>query len=490
MSTLKIPHTLVLVFIIIALTGVLTWIIPAGEFERTENNGRSVVVPDTYHRVEPQTQNFGEILSAPIRGFVDAANVIAIIFIAGGVFGIVNATGAIHAGIAAATRAVEKTPALRSATIPILTTLFSLGGATFGMSEEVLVFILIFIPFALALGYDSIVGVAIPFVGAGAGFAAAFLNPFTVGIAQGLAGLPLFSGLEYRLVVWTAVTAVAIIFIMRHAAAVKRLPETSPVYEIDCQRSREALTGAPAELSRPQKIVLGVFALSMFGLIIGTLRFDWYITEISALFIGMGILCGHWGKLGWDKTAEAFIGGAKEMMTAALVVAFARGILVIATNGKIIDTILHTLAGGMQQSHPVVSAYLMLFVQACINFFVPSGSAKAALTMPIMAPLSDLLGITRQTAVLIFQLGDGFFDMIIPTSGVTMGVLGIAKIPFEKWARWVLPLQFLFIAAGLVLIAIAVAIHPQFAATVVNLSRRRMYEKKIATGSRRGVRHG
>ncbi|MGH7495227.1 MAG: YfcC family protein [bacterium] len=459
MSTVKLPHTLVLVFIIIALTGVLTWIIPAGEYERAEMSGRTVVIPGTYHRVESHTQNLGEILSAPIRGFVEAANVIAIIFIAGGVFGIVNATGAITAGIAAATRAVEKTPALRSATIPILTMLFSLGGATFGMSEEVLVFILIFIPFALALGYDSIVGVAIPFVGAGAGFAAAFLNPFTVGIAQGLAGLPLFSGLEYRLVVWASVTAVAIIFIMRYAAAVKRHPETSPVYAIDCLRSHEAKSGGtPAELSRPQKIVLGFFALSMFGLIIGTLKLDWYITEISALFIGMGILCGYWGKLGWDKTAEAFIGGAKEMITAALVVAFARGILVIATNGKIIDTILHTLAGGMQQSHPVVSAYLMLFVQACINFFVPSGSAKAALTMPIMAPLSDLLGITRQTAVLIFQLGDGFFDMIIPTSGVTMGVLGIAKIPFEKWARWVLPLQFLFIAAGLVLIAIAVAI--------------------------------
>ena len=299
MRTVKIPHTLVLVFMIIVLTGILTWIIPAGEFERAEMNGRIVVVPGTYQRVEPHTQSPGEILSAPIRGFVEAANVIAIIFIAGGVFGIINATGAINAGIAAATKTVEKTPALRSATIPILTLMFSLGGATFGMSEEVLVFILIFIPFALALGYDSIVGVAIPFVGAGAGFAAAFLNPFTVGIAQGLAGLPLFSGLEYRLVVWATVTAVAIIFIMRHAAAVKRRPEASPVYDIDRQRSRADLTGAPVALSQPQKIVLGVFALSMFGVIIGTLRFDWYITEISALFIGMGILCGYCGKLGW-----------------------------------------------------------------------------------------------------------------------------------------------------------------------------------------------
>lgn len=459
MTALKIPHTLVLIFSIIVLMGALTWMVPAGQYARAEKQGRTVVVPGTYQRTAPQQQNPADMLAAPIRGFVEAANIIAFIFIAGGAFGVVTATGAINSAIAATARALERNPALRLATIPLMTTLFSLAGATFGMSEEVLVFVLIFIPFALALGYDSIVGVAIPFVGAGTGFAAAFLNPFTVGIAQGIAELPLFSGLLFRLLVWAVVTLLAVVFIMRYAGKVKRDPRSSPVYELDRQRRQEHAGETPAPLGRRQKLVLAVFVLAVLGLIVGALEFNWYITEIGALFIAMGMLSGLVAGMSLNQTAEAFIAGAKDMMTAALVVAFSRGILVIATDGKIIDTILNALAGLTAQSHPVISGYLMLLVQACINFFVPSGSGQAALTMPIMAPLSDLLGLTRQTAVLIFQFGDGFNNLIIPTSGVTMGVLGIAKIPFEKWVRWVLPLQALFFAAALVFITLAVLTH-------------------------------
>jgi uncharacterized ion transporter superfamily protein YfcC len=457
---IKLPHTLALIFAIIVVMGVLTWIIPAGQFDRVEKSGRTVVVPNTYQWVAAQPQGVGDVLSAPLVGFVEAANIIAFIFIIGGAFGVVISTGAVDAAITAFTRFVERTPLLRAATIPLLTTLFSLAGATFGMSEEVLAFILIFIPLARSLGYDSIVGVAIPFVGAGAGFAAAFTNPFTIGIAQGIAGLPLFSGLEYRVMVWAVVTTIAVIFIMRYAERVKRWPQLSPVYDRDRERKTEVTHASnpvqAATFSRPQKLVMLIFLLAFAGLVLGALKFDWYITEIAALFLGMGILAGIVARLRLNQIAETFVAGAKDMMTAALVVAFSRGILVIATEGKIIDTILASLSGLTAQAHPIVSAYLMLFVQACINFFVPSGSGQAALTMPIMAPLSDLLGITRQTAVLIFQFGDGFNNMIIPTSGVTMGVLGIAGIPFERWLRWALPLALIFYAAGLILIAIPV----------------------------------
>ncbi|MDZ7289531.1 MAG: TIGR00366 family protein [candidate division KSB1 bacterium] len=457
---ITLPHTLALIFAIIVVMGVLTWIVPAGQFDRAEKSGRTVVVPNTYQRVEAHPQGVGAILSAPLRGFVEAANIIAFIFLIGGAFGVVISTGAVDAAIKAFTRFVERTPLLRAATIPLLTTSFSLAGATFGMSEEVLAFILIFIPLARSLGYDSIVGVAIPFVGAGAGFAAAFTNPFTVGIAQGIAELPLFSGLQYRGVVWLIVTTIAVVFIVRYAERVKHRPQLSPVYDLDRERQSEvmgAANPAPVEtFSRSQKLVMLIFLLAFAGLVIGALKFDWYITEITALFLGMGILAGIVARRRINQIAEAFVAGAKDMLMAALVVAFSRGILVMATDGKIIDTILAALSGLTQQAHPLVSAYLMLFVQACINFFVPSGSGQAALTMPIMAPLSDLLGITRQTAVLIFQFGDGFNNMIIPTSGVTMGVLGIAKIPFEKWLRWALPLALLFYAAGLILIAIPV----------------------------------
>jgi uncharacterized ion transporter superfamily protein YfcC len=456
-KTVHLPHTLALIFIIIVAVWALTWLIPSGEFERLEKGGRTLVVPGTYHRVEANPQSVGTIFSAPLRGLADAANIVGVVLICGGAFGVVNATGAIHAAFFYAIRATERSALVRRGAIPVLTLLFSLGGATFGMSEEILAFIVIFVPFAKALGYDSIVGVAIPLVGSGAGFAAAFLNPFTVGLAQGIAELPLFSGIEYRLIVWAVVTALAIMFIVRYAERVKRNPASSRMYEIDHEHAIQPLGRiADPKLSRSQKFVLAVFAISLLALIAGTLKFDWYIIEIGALFLAMGIVAGLAGRLRINQIAEAFLAGTKDMIAAALVVAFSRGILVVATEGKIIDTILYTLAGFTGQGHPLTSAYLMLFVQAGINFFVPSGSGQAALTMPIMAPLSDLLGISRQTAVLIFQFGDGFNNLIIPTSGVTMGALSIANIPYEKWLPWVVPLQILLFVAGMVLIAIPV----------------------------------
>jgi len=454
----KIPPTLILIFSIIVLFGILTWIVPAGEFQRVQKEGRTVVVPGTYVQVQPQPQGIGAILGAPVKGFAQAAYIIAFVFIAGAAFGVVNATGEINRGIEVMANAVAHNATLQKLTIPLLMSLFSLAGATFGMSEEVLAFIVIFIPFARALGYDSIVGVAIPFVGAGTGFAAAFLNPFTVGVAQGIAELPLFSGIEFRLVMWVVFTALAIVFVARYAGKIKKNPEKSLVYALDNDRTESSVQSTSESLSGRQKMVLVILALSLLGLVVGALKFDWYITEIAALFIGMAILAGLVGRLKMKEFSDAFVGGARDMLTAALVVACSRGILVIATDGKIIDTILNSMTGLVHQAHPIISGYAMLVVQFTLHFLVPSGSGQAALSMPIMTPLSDLLGITRQTAVLIFQYGDGFNSLILPTSGVTMGVLSIAKIPYEKWLRWVIPLQILLYGVGMIFIAIAVMI--------------------------------
>lgn len=455
---MRIPPTLVLIFSIVVLFGGLTWVIPAGEFQRTEKEGRTVVVPGTYTEVASQPQGLGKILSAPVKGFVQAAHIIVFIFVAGAAFGIVNATGAINKGIEVFAAAVGRSAALRGLTIPMLMALFSLAGATFGMSEEVLAFILIFIPFARALGYDSIVGVAIPFVGAGTGFAAAFLNPFTVGVAQGIAELPLFSGIEFRLIMWIVFTGLAIVFVMRYAAKVKQTPTLSPMFSVDSAREEVYSPDLSTKLSLRQKVVLVVVALSVIALVLGALRYDWYITEIAALFLGMGIVSGVVGRLTMKEIVDSFLSGARDMLTAALVVACSRGILVIATDGKIIDTLLNSMTGLVHQAHPLISAYAMLVVQFMLHFLVPSGSGQAALSMPIMTPLSDLLGVTRQTAVLIFQFGDGFNSLILPTSGVTMGVLAIARIPYEKWLKWVIPLQILLYGVGMIFIAIAVAI--------------------------------
>lgn len=453
MQKKKIPHTLVIVSVILVIFLILTWIIQAGEFERHDYNGRQVVVPGTYHHVDQQPQGLTELFTAPIRGMISAAQIIAFVLLIGGAFGIVNKTGAINAGLAGILERTKKNPAIKKFIIPLIMFLFSLAGASFGMCEEVMVFILITIPLAIAMGYDSLTGIAMPFIGAASGFAGAFSNPFTIGIAQGIAEIPVFSGWEYRLVVWAILMTAAILFVMLYARRIERNPEKSLVYEIDRKRDLTAYqTEEDLTFTLRRKIVLAVFFLTIIMLIIGVNLWDWYINEIAGLFVALGILTAIFYRLPSSTTVSAFMEGAKDMMTAAFVIGLTRGMLIISTDGKIIDTILAGIAGSMDQFPKVISVQLMFFFQVVMNFFVPSGSGQAALTMPLMSPLSDLIGITRQTAVLAYQLGDGLFTNIFPTSGVTMGILAIGNIPYDKWVRFMLPLSFIFLVLGCLLL--------------------------------------
>jgi len=453
MEKKKMPHTLIIVSLILILFIILTWVIPAGEFNRQEYNGRQVVVPGTYHRVDPKPQGFMEFFTAPIKGMMSASQIIALVLLIGGAFGIVSKTGAINAGLAGVVESTRKNPAIKRFIIPIIMFLFSLAGASFGMAEEVMVFIMITIPLAIAMGYDSLTGVAIPFIGAASGFAGAFSNPFTIGIAQGISEIPIFSGWEYRIVVWLVLTTAAIIFIMVYARRVEKNPERSLVYELD--RKRDLTSYHSAEdlvLTLKRKLVLVIFFSSIVMLIVGVNLWDWYINEIAGLFVAMGLITALVYQLNPNKAVGAFLDGARDMMTAAFVIGLTRGMLIIATDGKIIDTILAGIAGTMDIFPKVVSVQMMFVFQGFMNFFVPSGSGQAALTMPLMAPLADLIGITRQTAVLAFQLGDGLFTNIFPTSGVTMGVLAIANIPYDKWIKFMLPLSVIFLILGCLLL--------------------------------------
>jgi uncharacterized ion transporter superfamily protein YfcC len=285
---------------------------------------------------------------------------------------------------------------------------------------------------ARGLGYDSIVGVAIPFLGAAAGFAAAFFNPFTVGIAQSIAGIPLYSGLGYRLFTWVVGTAVMIAYVMWYAGRVKRNPEISPVREIDLgaghdERRESRWTRGTSRRSRS--------SWAMVLLVVGVLKWKWYIDQIAVLFFGMGIVLGFAGGLGPSRVARTFVTGAKDMVGVVFIVACARALLVIAQDAKIMDTILYGASATLSGLPRGIIAQVMFLIQCVINFFIHSGTAQAALTMPIMAPLADLVGITRQTAVYAFTLCE-FINPILPTSAVTMGVLGAGKIPWERWARW------------------------------------------------------
>jgi uncharacterized ion transporter superfamily protein YfcC len=435
----KSPDALLIIAIVLLLFTALTWLVPAGTYERVVKNGKTTVVADTYAPIERNGQGAGDLLTAPLKGFMGAAEIIGFVLLVGGAFSMLNATGAIEAGLRALVRYADQNPGARKLVVPLLMALFSLAGCTFGMSEENLVFILITIPLARKLGYDAIVGVAIPFVGAAAGFAGAAINPFTLGIAQGLAELPIGSGAGYRWSVWAIFTAVAILFVMRYIRWLERNPGGS-ILAKDAYHQEDtlAIEAEPESIFGARHVVvLVVFGLAIALLMYGSSSLGWFIGEIAALFIALGVVAALVGGLSASQAIKAFKEGAAEMLTAALIIALSRSVLVVAEDGHIIDTLLYGMSGMVAHLPEALSVQAMFLTQGLINVFIPSGSGQAAITMPIMIPLADLLNISRQTAVLAFQFGDGIFNLIIPTSGVTMGVLAVGKIPFGVWLRWV-----------------------------------------------------
>lgn len=457
-KTFKVPHTYVIIFTILILVAIATYIIPAGEYVREENaSGRTVVVEGSYHQVERSPQGITKVLQAPLNGIKDSVSIIGFILIIGGAFAVVTKTGAINAGIIRTTSRLKGREAF---IIPIVMILFSLGGAIFGMSEEIIPFVGIFVPLALALGYDTITGIAMCYVAAHIGFAAAFLNPFTVGIAQGIAELPPFSGMGYRIVVWVLTTLFGVVYVMLYANKIKKNPELSITYQQDLIRKKELSNEMKGDSNFTGKhaLVLILFFAAIILLVFGVIRYEWWISEIAAIFVAMGILTGLAGGLTPSEIADSFIDGARDLVGAALIVGLAKGVLILATEGKIIDTMLASIVNVIGSLPSLISAYMMFFIQTIINFFVPSGSGQAALTMPIMAPLGELVGLTRQTSVLAFQFGDGFTNMIIPTSGVLMGALGMAKISWDQWAKWMFKMQILFLIIGCLLLTPAVLI--------------------------------
>lgn len=455
----KALDALLIVFFVLLLAVALTWLVPAGEFQRTKIGSRTVVVPGTYQTVDANPVPWHGFFTAPVKGFTDhdAAMIIAFVLLVGGAFAVINATGSISAAINWLVHRAGDDPARRRLVIPVLMLAFSIGGNTIGMSEEVLLFVMITLPLAKRLGWDPIVGVAIPFIGAGVGFSGAAFNPFTVGIAQGLSELPIFSGWPFRMALWAVLTLIAIIFVMRYAARIEKDPASSLL-----PFSRDTATSKPTALIETLTAsrigVLLLLAVGMLLLIVGVTRWDWYIAELAGLFLAIGLGAALLGRVGPNDAAAAFTAGARDMVAAALIIGLSRSVLLVMQEGRIIDTVLHSMSQAASGLPPVLSVQVMLGVQFCLNFFVPSGSGQAALTMPIMAPLADLLHMPRQAAVLAFQLGDGLCNFIIPTSGITMGLLTIAGIPFGTWLRWIAWLMVWLVAAGMVFLALGATV--------------------------------
>ena len=429
------PNTYVIVSAIILVCALATFLVTPGQYVTLDDG--SVV----YENAERAPQTW-QVFSSLYDGFVKQAGIIAFILIVGGAFWLLNATGAVAYGI---NRFISKAGKYDRLVLAGLALLFSVGGAVFGMSEETIPFVGIVVPLVIAMGYDAITGLLVVYVASNIGFSAAFLNPFTVGIAQEMSGLPLFSGMGYRLVCWAILTAALILFIVWYARNIRR----EPAGEMPGQAADDAETGQGEWRKRA---ILGVLFLTVILLIIGVTCFKWYMAEISALFLVMGIVAGILGGFNANRIADEFIAGAKDILSAALVVGLASGIIVILQNGHVVDSILHGLESGLGDAGKTGSLAMMYGIQTVINLLIPSATAKAAVTIPIMAPFCDIIHLSRQSMVMAFQFGDGFTNMVTPTSGVLMAALAMARVPYEKWFKWAWKYVLALILAGFVLL--------------------------------------
>jgi len=451
--------SLVLIFSVILLAQVLVYVIPQGEFDRQpypENPDRSMVIAGSYNessaqqRVDIQPWYF---LQAIPKGFAAAQDIIFLIFIVGGVIAILRASGAIDSVLHKAVLRLGHSPGILIGGCLVL---FALGSFTIGMGEEYVPLIPIIVTMSLAMRMDAIVAMGMVWIPYGIGWACAGTNPFGVIIAQNIANVPITSGWQLRLLMMTAFLVVAYHHLYRYAVKVRRDPSSSLVAGIDYSEGFEL--PRDTVLNKPRIAILVVFVTGVVGFVYGVSAYDWYIGELNAVFLAIGLLTAIIARMAPGDTSRTFIKGAADMTAAALLVGFARSIEVVLADGQVIDTVIDSIASVLTNLGPETSAVGMLVVQTICNFFIPSGSGQAFVTMPIMSPLATLTGVPQQTAVLAYQFGDGFTNMIVPTSALVMGALALGRIPYGAWVRFIGPLLLKIFALAAVFLIVSIHI--------------------------------
>ena len=442
----KTPHTFVILVAIIIIAAIATYLIPAGEFTRfkDEATGKTLVEAGSYHRIASNPLNPLLIPSAIYTGIVKSASTITFMLIIGGAFEVITSTGALTALCKKLSKTFSKH---KYAVIPVFLTLFSIFGFTMGMSSEVMIFVPIGITLALFLGLDKVTGTAMIALGAAVGFTAGILNPFNVGVAQDIAELQLFSGMAYRIVILVILLAATSAYIIIYAKKVAANPEKSVIYGIQ-EDTEYTFEDVSDSISKSQIAVLVIMAAGFGILIYGLSKKGWYFEEMSGLFIFMGIACGLVSGYGPSRIAKEFGNGAKGIVVGCLIIGIARTVEVILSDAKILDTIVYGIVNIVNVMPGSIKAVGMFICQSLINCVIVSGTGQAAVTMPLMVPVSDLVGISRQTAVLAFQLGDGFSNSVLPMSSSLMGYLAVSKIPYSKWLKFMMPLFLIWTALG------------------------------------------
>ena len=442
----KTPHTFVILVAIIIIAAIATYLIPAGEFTRFKDaaTGKTLVEAGSYHRIASNPLNPLLIPSAIYTGIVKSTSTITFMLIIGGAFEVITSTGALTALCKKLSKTFSKH---KYAVIPVFLTLFSIFGFTMGMSSEVMIFVPIGITLALFLGLDKVTGTAMIALGAAVGFTAGILNPFNVGVAQDIAELPLFSGMAYRIVILVILLVATSAYIIIYAKKVAANPEKSVIYGIQ-EDTEYTFEDVSDSISKSQIAVLVIMAAGFGILIYGLSKKGWYFEEMSGLFIFMGIACGLVSGYGPSRIAKEFGNGAKGIVVGCLIIGIARTVEVILSDAKILDTIVYGIVNIVNVMPGSIKAVGMFICQSLINCVIVSGTGQAAVTMPLMVPVSDLVGISRQTAVLAFQLGDGFSNSVLPMSSSLMGYLAVSKIPYSKWLKFMMPLFLIWTALG------------------------------------------
>lgn len=438
----EMPHIFViLLIIIIVLATICTWIVPAGTYDRIldEASGREIIDPNSFHYVEQTPVGPFDMFVSIEEGLIEAANITFLIFCAFSSLYLLEQTGAIDAAIALMVRKTRKHPKYANVIIVLCMVILAIWGSTGTMSyEEIIAFIPIFVAVAIALGYDAMVGVAISVIPVGVGFASATVNPFTIGVAQTIAELPMFSGLGYRILILSVMIAITIAYVLWYARRIKKDPSKSLTYGIDMSDMTvdEERMNTPMTIQRKLSLLALLIAVGFMAW--GLITQGWYINQCAAIFIILAIVVGiinHWNG---NKIASTLVEGMGRGVLGAVIVGVARAVLVVMTKGGIIDTLVHACVSLIENLSLYASGVGMLIFQTLLNFLIPSGSGQAAVSMPIMTPIADIIGMNRQVAVLIFQFGDGFSNMLWPTSFMVIAC-AMAKIPLSKYYKWLLP---------------------------------------------------
>jgi uncharacterized ion transporter superfamily protein YfcC len=450
--TLRMPHTLVLLFAMMVVALASTWLLPQGSFQTVEDEkGHALVVPGTYALAEervvlPPTALFTVVP----RAMVAAGDIIFFVLLVGGAIAVLRATGMIDAALGAILRRIGHSP---RALIVIGMSVFAAGSGAIGVAEEYIPFAAMLIGLCLAMRMDAMTAMGIMIGGYGIGYGVAALNPFTVQVAQGVAGLAPTSGWAFRLALFVPFVAIGVHHVWSYARRVQADPSASLMAGIE----HPPLSDPPSFDGR-RKLVLLLALATLVAMVWGISVRGWYLVELGALFLALAVLAGLVGGLGASGTARRFGEGAAELAVTALLIGFARSIALLLEDGQVLHTIVDAASGPLLAVGSYGAAIGMLVIQTVLNLFIPSGSGQAFVTMPIMAPLADIVGITRQTAVLAYQFGDGLSNMIVPTNIVLMSILGIAGIPYDRWFRFVWPLLLKLLAAAAVALVVAVAI--------------------------------